>query len=79
MVFDDDEIERSRIQEQANTNKAKREAAERKQTRNALSRSALRAKKAKDARAFAMQLRLANVRENSPEWKKAWDYFYDRF
>jgi hypothetical protein len=31
--------------------------------------------KAKDERAFAADLRRANVRENSPEWKRAWEYF----
>jgi len=71
-----DEIERARSQEQKLAGKAKREAAERKRQLKLFSNAALRAIKAKDARAFTELLRYANVRENSPEWKKAWEYFY---
>ncbi len=78
MVLKDDEIEKSRTQDQALTAAAKREAAEKKRLIRILTGSALKAKKSKDARAFAKQLKLGNVSENSPEWKKAWDYFYDR-
>ena len=30
---------------------------------------------AKDERAYAEQLRLANVLEGSPEWKLAWEFY----
>lgn len=76
MVFSDDEIEKSRVQEQSGSNAAKRGAAERKRTLEKLSKSALRAKKQNDARAFREQLKLADVVENSPEWDLAWKYFY---
>jgi|GEM_PF-4488480 len=50
------------------------EAAERKKQR--LAADGLRAIKAKDARRFTELLRLAGIRENSPEWKNAWKVFY---
>jgi hypothetical protein len=34
-----------------------------------------RARKAKDERAYAELLRLANVREGSAEWTRAWKYY----
>jgi hypothetical protein len=71
-----DEIERTCAQEQSLTGKPKREAAERKRLLKVFSQAALRAMKARDARAFTALLRHANVRENSPEWERAWKYFY---
>jgi len=41
-----------------------------------LAKNALRAIQNKDARAFTEELRRAGVRENSPEWKRAWAAFY---
>jgi hypothetical protein len=52
MVVGDDEIEDSRFQDQALTVGAKREASERKKILKILSRNALQAKRAKDARVW---------------------------
>jgi hypothetical protein len=76
MAFEDDEIERTRTQDQSLVTKAKREAAEQERGNKLFARKALQAKKAKDARAYATLLRLRNVSENSPEWKSAWKFFY---
>ncbi len=54
---------------------AGRESADRERILRIFSRKALRAIQAKDARAFAVALREANVTENSPEWKRAWELF----
>jgi len=54
---------------------AGRESAERERILRIFSEKALRAIQAKDARAFAVALREANVAENSPEWKRAWELF----
>ena len=70
-----DEIERARTQEQGLTSAAKREAAEKRRQLKIFSGKAWQAITANDARAFAEQLRLANVRENSPEWGRAWEFF----
>jgi hypothetical protein len=76
MVLDDDEIEGSRIEDQrGRPSKAKRDAAENRKRQKAFSKKALQAVKASDARVFAEQLRLANVTEDSEEWKRAWKYF----
>jgi hypothetical protein len=76
MVFDEDEIEELRDQESAKSAPARRAAAEKRRRTKIYADMALRAKKAKDARAYAEVLRLGNVRENSEEWKTAWVYFY---
>lgn len=75
-VDDREDIERSRTQEQALAGAGKREAAERRRALKRFSVAALKAKKANDARAFAEQLRALEISEDSPEWKKAWEYFY---
>jgi len=41
-----------------------------------LGKNALKAIQSKDARAFTEELKQAGVRENSPEWKRAWKAFY---
>ncbi len=79
MAVENDEIEKSRIQEQNLTVAAKREAAERKKLLKIFSEKALKAKRAKDARAYAQQLRLLKIAENSLEWKNAWKFFYSDF
>jgi hypothetical protein len=76
MAIEDDEIEKSRQQEQAGASAAKRGASERRKILKIFSQKALRAKKAKDARAYAEQLRLLKIDEDSLEWKKAWEFFY---
>jgi len=55
---------------------ARSESAERKRTLRIFSGKALRAIQARDARAFAVALRQANVTEDSPEWKRAWEVFH---
>jgi hypothetical protein len=74
----DDEIEQARIQEQAGTVAAKREAAEKRRQIRIFSAKAKRIKKANDARAFGELLREAKIREDSPEWQQAWKYFYGK-
>jgi len=76
MVFDDEEIQESRRRESAQKAAAKEFAAEKRRTLKRFSAAALKTKKANDERAFAEQLRNLDVNENSPEWKKAWEYFY---
>jgi hypothetical protein len=76
MSSDDDknqEIEQSRTQDQGLASPAKREAAEKRKILKIFSQKAL---KAKDARAYAEQLRLLKISENSVEWKNAWKFFY---
>jgi len=71
-----EEIEQVRAQEQGLASAAKREAAEKRKLLRVFSQKALKAKKAKDARAFAEQLRFLKIREDSPEWTSAWKFFY---
>jgi hypothetical protein len=71
----DDEIEKSRREEEAHAAPAKRDAAEEERTKRLFSRIALKAKKAKDARAYAEALRNVKIREGSDEWKNAWKFF----
>lgn len=74
-----DEIEEARLQDQAGTAAAKREAAEKRRQIRIFSAKAKRIRKANDQRAYGELLREAKIREDSPEWKFAWDYFYGRF
>jgi len=71
-----EEIEQVRTQEQGLAGAAKREAAEKRRILKLFSEKALKAKRAKDARAFAEQLRFLKIAEGSPEWKNAWKFFY---
>jgi len=76
MVLDDEEIERSRKDDVAGArSKAKRGAASLEARRKRFSKKAFEALASNDERAFAEQLRLANVLEGSEEWKRAWKYF----
>ena len=78
MVSKDDEIDLSRLQDQALAGQAKRDADERKRTLKLFSKKALQAIRAKDARAYAEQLRLLKISEDSEEWRNAWKLFYSR-
>lgn len=79
MVLDDDEIERSRAQDQTRRpSRIKRASTERIKRRKVLGEKLLKAKLLNDARAYAEVLRWAEIGESSVEWKRAWDYFYDR-
>lgn len=77
MVLDDDEIEKSRMEDQSGRpSQAKRDAAELRRSRKIIAQKALRAKKANDARAYRENLRLLRIVEGSQEWKNAWKFFY---
>ena len=76
MVSKDDEIDVSRLQDQSLGGKARREAVERKRILKIFSKKALQAIEAKDARAYAEQLRLLKISEDPEEWKNAWKLFY---
>jgi hypothetical protein len=69
------EIEQVRTADQAVVGKVKREAFEERRIKEIFSKKALQAMKAKDERRYAEALRLANVREGSPEWKRAWEFY----
>jgi hypothetical protein len=71
-----DEIEQVRAQDQGLASPGKREAAEKRKILKIFSEKALKAKKAKDARAYAEQLRFLQISENSVEWKNAWKFSY---
>ena len=78
MGTDDDELEEFRRHEQSGRVAAKREAAEKRRQIKIFSAKAKRIKKASDARAYGELLREAKIREDSQQWKDAWDYFYGR-
>jgi hypothetical protein len=79
MISDDEEIERSRIEDrQKRPSKIKRAASEQLRRRKIIGEKLLKAKELNDARAYAEALRHGGVDDSSPEWKRAWDYFYDR-
>ena len=69
------DIEDVRSAEQAAGGAAKESAAERRRLLQIFTRKALAALQANDERAYAEQLRLAGVREDSPEWKAAWELY----
>lgn len=78
-VLDDDEIERSRSQDQTKRpSSAKRASAERIRRKKLLGEKLLKAKFLNDARAYAEVLRWGEIDDSSAEWKRAWNYFYDR-
>jgi ribosomal protein S4 len=76
MALDDDEIERSRVEEQSRTGAAKREAAERKREHLKLARELDRAMKARDERGFSAALRRAGILDGSPHWINAWKAYH---
>ena len=76
VALDDDEIEASRREAiSASRSKARRDAALQESRRKQFSKKAYEALRMGDERAFAEQLRQANVQEDSEEWKRAWEYF----
>jgi hypothetical protein len=74
------EIEKLRLQEQskAGLSAARRDAAEKEREMRQFLRQAEKIKKARNERAFGDLVRKAGFREDSKQWKFAWDYFYDR-
>jgi hypothetical protein len=79
MVFRDDEIDKSRVQDEIRQpSKIKSAAAERARRQKIIAGKLQEAKKLNDARAFAEVLRVGGIEHDSKEWKLAWKYFYDR-
>jgi hypothetical protein len=79
MVFEDDEIETSRIQAEAKRpSKIKTDAAERTTRQKMIADKLREAKKLNDAPAFAKALRAGGIEHDSKAWTLAWKYFYDR-
>jgi hypothetical protein len=78
MVFNEDDINALREEEQSKAVPARRSAAERQRRQKRIANILAEVKRLNDARAFAEGLSLAKISENSPEWKRAWDYFYGR-
>jgi hypothetical protein len=76
MVFEDDEIEGSRIEEQAGRTKAQREAASKNRTIKLFAKKMKEAKRLKDRRGFERLLELQNVPRRSAAWNALWEYFY---
>jgi len=76
MVFDDDEINASRAQDQTVAGSVKRDAAEDRRAKKIFAGKCRQAIKAKDARAYATLLRTLRIAEGSQEWKNAWECFY---
>lgn len=72
----DEELSEVRAQEERREGAAQREARKKARIKREASKKALEAMRANDQRAFAEALRLMNVRENSKEWKSAWDEFH---
>lgn len=77
MVFDDEEVKRSRTQEQRRVPKARTEAEERKREQIKLAQELDKAIKARDERAFSAALRRAGVRDGSRRWTNAWNAYRD--
>lgn len=78
MTFDEDDIRSGRTDDQRLAGAEKRKAAERLRRQKKIATVLAEAKRLNDARAFAEGLRYGEIREGSAEWKRAWDYFYDR-
>lgn len=72
MVLKDDEIEKSRKEEQSQSTRLKRDAAEKHREHMRLAAELQRIMKARDERAFSAALRRAGILEGSPEWTNAW-------
>lgn len=76
MVFKDEEIGQSRIEEQAGSTKAQRDANAKNRTIKLFAAKMKEAKKLKDRRGFERLLELQNVPRKSAAWNALWEYFY---
>ena len=76
MVFEDDEIEGSRVEEQAGRTKAQREAASKNRTIKLFAKRMKEAKRLKDHHGFERLLELQNVPRRGAAWNALWEYFY---
>jgi hypothetical protein len=76
MVFEDDDIERSRVEEQSGFAKAKRDAAAKNRAIKLFGVKMKEAKRLKDRHGYERLLELQNVQRKSAAWNALWEYFY---
>jgi hypothetical protein len=76
MVFDEEEIERSRMEAQAGSTKAQQDAAAKRRIIAEFKKKMRQAKKVKDRRGYERLLELQNVKRKTPEWNAFWEWFY---
>jgi hypothetical protein len=76
MVFKDEEIGQSRIEEQAGSTKTQREAAAKNRTIRLFAAKMKEAKRLKDRHGYERLLELQNVPRKSAAWNALWEYFY---
>jgi hypothetical protein len=77
MVFDDEDIKRSRTETQVGATNAQISAAERKRRMAQMRRQMLAAKRANDRRGFERLLDAWGVKRRTPEYEDFWKWFYD--
>lgn len=75
-MAEDEDIEQTRSEEQSLATPAKREAAAIRRNAKLYTQKAKQAKLNRDSDGFTVILKSANVRKNSPEWIRAWEWFY---
>jgi hypothetical protein len=76
MVFDDEEIKRSRTEIQAGSTNAQISAAERKRRMAQMRKQMLAAKRANDRRGFERLLDAWGVKRKTSEYDDFWTWFY---
>jgi putative heme degradation protein len=76
MAFEDEEIERSRVEEQAGSTKAQREAAAKNRTIRLFAAKMKEAKRLKDRHGYERLLELQNVKRKTAAWDALWQHFY---
>ena len=76
MAFEDEEIERSRIEAQTGSTKAQQDAAAKRHTIAEFKRRMREAKRLKDRDGYERLLELQNVKRKTPVWNAAWEWFY---
>jgi hypothetical protein len=77
MVFDDDEIKRSRTELQAGATKAQVSAGERKRRMAQMRKQMVAAKKSNDQSGFERLLDAWGLKRKTPEYDDFWKWFYD--
>jgi hypothetical protein len=77
MVFEDEEIDRSRSEMLAGATGAQVSAAERKRRMATMRKQMLAAKKASDRRGFERLLDAWGVKRQTPQYDDFWKWFYD--
>jgi hypothetical protein len=76
MAFEDGDIERSRVEEQSVSPKARREAAAKNRIIKLFAAKMREAKRLSDRYGFERLLELQNVKRKTPAWDALWKYFY---